>query len=317
MHCSVGWQSLEKADKVYFRRKLLPRLRVKEAPGKSELEWDTSVPFEPPYRVQDRRPVTAERSAPLSVVSFPAKLCLRARGEAPGPLGLFGSREALVIPLETQDAVRDIVAACAKGTAPVMDGSCLTLWTLVDASSQAMQLEPIAARRIHRSLAVEPIELVAERQGDAPREGAIRYGEGFRLRAAGCGALYLGYPGGDGLCWKSGEAESPKPPAGTRFSAHGGELGASLCFGRPVSLRWVPTPPASDTESDSDDDRPPAKEAAEASAAARPCRGSAPADGLLPEAAKYAQEGLYSRMADKADSAVPVAFLPLCMDALK
>ncbi|CAE7620396.1 unnamed protein product [Symbiodinium natans] len=301
------------SDKVIFRRKLLPRLPAKETPRGGELAWDTSVPFEPPCRVQDRRPQTAERSVPLSVVSFPAQLCLRARGETPGPLGLFGSPEALVIPLETQDAVKDIVAACAKGTAPVMDGSCLTLWTLVEARSQAMQLEPIAARRINRSLAVEPIELVAERQGDGPREGPIRFGEGFRLRAAGCGALYLGYPGSDGLCWKSGD-EPLTPPAGTRFSAHGGELGAPLSFGRPVSLRWVPTPPPSEaTESDlEDDERPLASESEEASH--RPCRGAA--RDLLPEAARYAQEGLYSRVADKADSAVPVVFLPLCTDAL-
>ncbi|CAE7756620.1 unnamed protein product [Symbiodinium pilosum] len=315
MHGSAGWPAgLDKAsDKKFFRRKLLPRLPVKETPGCSELAWDTHVSFEPPLRVEeDRRPPTAERSAHLAAVSFPAQLCLRARGEAPGPLGLFGSREALVIPLETQDAVRDIVAACAKGMASVADGSCLTLWTLVDERSKAMQLEPIAARRIHKSLAVEPIELVAERQGGGPREGPIRYGEGFRLRAAGCEALYLGYPGGDGLCWKSGdEADPATPPTGTRFSAHGGELGAPLSFGRPVSLRWVPTPPTSDSESDVEDDRP----ASSSKDVPEPSHRGV-AQCLLPETAKYAQDGLYSRLADKADSTIPVTFLPLCAEVL-
>ena len=56
-----------------------------------------------------------------------------------------------------------------------------------------------------------------------------------------------GYPGGDGLCWKSGDevgmwlhvtcftfdemsvfkADPATPPTGTRFSAHGGELGVA------------------------------------------------------------------------------------------
>ena len=65
---------------------------------------------------------------------------------------------------------------------------------------------------------------------------------------------FTGYEG-IGTCWKSGANRSP--PAGTRFSAHGGELGvpwrlawrlvdlwwfrakAPLHFGRPVSLRRV------------------------------------------------------------------------------
>mmetsp|Transcript_29106 Transcript_29106/g.67506 ORF Transcript_29106/g.67506 Transcript_29106/m.67506 type:complete len:310 (+) Transcript_29106:58-987(+) len=298
---------LDKAGKALLRRKL-PRISVRDPSSGGECEWDAPLHFEPPCRALER-PKTAERLSPLTGVSFPAPLRLRARGEVPGPLGLYGSGDALVIPLDTQEAVKDVLAACAKGTAQVMDGSCLTLWALAE-TTQATQLEPFAARRISRSLAVEPIELVAERQGDGARGGPIRYGEGFRLRAAGCKTLYLGFPGGDGLCWKSADEAGFPKPAGTRFSAHQGELGAPVCFGRPVSLRWVPTPPASDTESGSEDERLEGpKESSQ-----QPVRGSPQC--LLPEAAKYAEEGLYSRLADKANAPVAVTFLPLCMDVL-
>ncbi|CAJ1333927.1 unnamed protein product [Effrenium voratum] len=299
----VSWP--ETAEKP-LRRKLQP-LKALAVPDRGApvpaalagaaapaVELDTARSFAPPQR---ERPRTAEGAPKLARVSFPAQLCLRKPKEAPGPPGPFSKPGKFVLPLDTQDAVKEMVAltANAKGMA-LTEGTCLTAWTT---DMQAFELEPLAARRIDRTLAVEPIELVAERQGGF-QEGPIRYGEGFRLRAAGCKDLYLGYEG-PGLCWKSGEA-----PAGTRFSAHGGELGAALTFGRPLSLRRVPSPPPS-TYSDSEEEE---ATLTRSSAAEEPQpAGSSPQ--LLPEAAGYAKEGLYSRAADKADEAVPVTFLPL------
>ncbi|CAE8690917.1 unnamed protein product, partial [Polarella glacialis] len=279
-----------------------------------------------------------------------AQLRLRAPGETPGPLGPFASPgEPLVVPLQTQDAVRDLVAACGRGRAQLCDGACLTAWTLSgnpEESEGIVQLiEPMAARRAEdRSLAVEPIELVAERQGSAATGGSdgapLRFGEGFRLRAAGCSGLYLGYSiSGGGLQWlqaapSNDDEAAPVPPHGTRLAAHGGELGGPLLFGRPLSLRRVPSPPASDADSESDDDLgvdesesefddprgPPssrqvrfgsAKAVPQKAASKKPPVGASSA--LLPEAARYAEEGLFSRLADQAgaESAFPATFLPL------
>jgi len=246
---NVSWPSRDKAEKVCLRRKLQPlAVPAREAPpARTAVELDTEErterSFVPPQRLA--RPRTAERAPALAVVSFPARLQLRAPGEVPGPPGPFTGPGNLVLPLDTQDAVKVLVSACAEGKTEIIDGSCLTAWTLPE-SSRSQDLEPLTARRIDRTLAVEPIELVAERQGGS-QEGPIRYGEGFRLRAAGTKALYLGYEG-IGTCWKSGEDRTP--PKGTRFSAHGGELGAPLHFGRPVSLRRVPSPPPSEVDSD-------------------------------------------------------------------
>ena len=95
---------------------------------------------------------------------------------------------------------------------------------------------------------MEPIELVAERQGCF--EGPLRYGEGFRLRAAGCRGLYLGYARTGGIAWKGG-----KPPTDARWSAHGGELGKPLLFGKALLLRRVCSPPPSEC-SDSEGEAP-------------------------------------------------------------
>ncbi|CAL1130231.1 unnamed protein product [Cladocopium goreaui] len=242
----VSWPR-DKAEKACLQRKLQPlALPAHATDGRAAVELDT---FVPPQRLA--RPRTAERASALAVVSFPARLQLRAPGEAPGPVGPFSGPGSLVLPLDTQDAVKELVSACAEGKAEINDGTCLTAWTLPEGRSP--DLEPLTARRIDRTLAVEPIELVAERQGGS-QEGPIRYGEGFRLRAAGTKALYLGFEG-LGSCWKSGSDRIP--PKGTRFSAHGGELGAPLHFGRPVSLRRVLSPPPSEVDSDpefSDDD---------------------------------------------------------------
>jgi len=225
-------------------------------------------------------------------------------------------------------------------------------------------LEPLAARRLDRTLAVEPIELALERQsssasgggggGGEGDEGAapLRYGEGFRLRAAGVAGLYLGHgarggPASLGLHWIKRPAacatldgKAPPPPRGTRFAAHGGELGAPLLFGRPLSLQRVSSPPVSpessdveDSEEGSDSDasgsrghcrRPGgccrvARAAAAAAAAkeeeeAKANKAAATAaSALLPEADRYAAEGLFSRAAD-VEGVFPATLLPLLDD---
>eukprot|EP00434_Breviolum_minutum_P039466 symbB.v1.2.035049.t1/scaffold4640.1/size37052/5 len=188
---NVSWPSRDKAEKVCLRRKLQPlAVPAREAPpARTAVELDTEErterSFVPPQRLA--RPRTAEKAPALAVVSFPARLQLRAPGEVPGPPGPFTGPGNLVLPLDTQDAVKVLVSACAEGKTEIIDGSCLTAWTLPE-SSRSQDLEPLTARRIDRTLAVEPIELVAERQGGS-QEGPIRYGEGFRLRAAGTKAL--------------------------------------------------------------------------------------------------------------------------------
>eukprot|EP00930_Biecheleria_cincta_P023267 TRINITY_DN16839_c0_g1_i2.p1 TRINITY_DN16839_c0_g1~~TRINITY_DN16839_c0_g1_i2.p1 ORF type:complete len:408 (-),score=79.96 TRINITY_DN16839_c0_g1_i2:24-1247(-) len=355
--CLAGAQGYAEEAASFLRGAPVPG--VEKIPSRldaSAQAADKTPLFSPPQRPgtsgssSSSRPRTAERSKPpIGAVAFPAHLQLRASGEAPGPLGPFASPgEALVIPLETQDAVRDLVAACSRGKAQVCDGACLTAWTLLDASAEAscQLLEPVAARRLDRTLAVEPIELVAERQGSAGAgagDGApLRYGEGFRLRAAGCAGLYLGHGGdADGLLW----LHSPSPdtaledlpaaaPKGTRFAAHGGELGASLLLGRPLSIRRVFSPPpseasdsdAEDPESDVDDEcesdtgeqsrrvrfqRKALPEAAASASQAAAKQGKKSPCVLLPEAARYAQEGLFSRLADQAASSFDATFLPL------
>lgn len=316
----VSWPpNLEKAEKLCLRRKLLPLARPAERVALSDAQRlpaveldvdgeraDGARTFWPPQR--PARPPTAERTRVLAVVSFPARLQLRGPGEAPGPPGPFSAPGNLVLTLDTQDAVRELVSACAQGKAEIMDGTCLTAWT----AAQPPELEPLTARRIERTLAVEPIELVAERQGgEGSSAQVLRYGEGFRLRAAGTRGLYLGHEG-VGTCWKS--AQDLAPPRGTRFAAHGGELGAPLQFGRPVSLRRVPSPPPSEADSDLEysDDEAGSPSTQEKLVGEEP--KSTSSSPLLPESAGYVKEALYSRAADKADEAVTVTFLPLSLD---
>jgi len=371
VHGVAAWPtSFEKGDKALLKRKLLQPLgrpaagalagegylcdsglaalpvplRVEKPPAMPEASRLGPAPlFVPPCRPASAssvssRPRTAERAArPLPAVSFPAQLRLRAPGEAPGPLGPFaGPGEALVIPLETQDAVKDLAASCSQSKSPIFDGACLTVWTLVDKQKEGSMIEPLAARRLDRTLAVEPIELVAERQGSAGASGdgkPLRFGEGFRLRAAGCSGLYLGHGAdGGGLRWVHAavagrEEGSAAAPPGTRFAAHGGELGASLVFGRPTSLRRVNSPPPSEDSDESeeeeesepeDDGRRVRFEAPKSASTKQKAASTAPtssAFALLPEAARYAEEGLFSRVADQADSTFPAAFLPLFIES--
>jgi len=201
-------------------------------------------------------------------------------------------------------------------------------------------------------MAVEPIELALERQGartadDVDGQVSLRYGEGFRLRAAGCSSLYLGHGGdGGGLRWISPSSApqptgTPVPPHGTRFAAHGGELGAPLLMGRPLSLQRVTSPPpspedseVSDSESDDDDGggdgsdsdgssrgrrrrrrgaggrRGGPQEASTSKSALAAAAAAQKVCSFLPEAKQYQAEGLFSRAGDGV-GAFPVTFLPL------
>lgn len=77
---------------------------------------------------------------PCSAQRLASSLQLRA-GEALGPCpGPFAA--ATVLPLDTQQAVWELLAACAEGNAEIPDGSCLTAWAL-----RAESLEPLTARR--------------------------------------------------------------------------------------------------------------------------------------------------------------------------
>mmetsp|Transcript_144297 Transcript_144297/g.462186 ORF Transcript_144297/g.462186 Transcript_144297/m.462186 type:complete len:471 (-) Transcript_144297:53-1465(-) len=292
-------------------------------------------------------------------IAFPAQLRLRGPGEAPGPLRPFaGPGECLVIPLETQHAIRCLAASCGEGRQFVTDGKLLTVWAIVSeggvptASCPPNILEPLAARKLDREMAVEPIELALERQGartadDVDGQVSLRYGEGFRLRAAGCSSLYLGHGGdGGGLRWISPSSApqptgTPVPPHGTRFAAHGGELGAPLLMGRPLSLQRVTSPPpspedseVSDSESDDDDGggdgsdsdgssrgrrrrrrgaggrRGGPQEASTSKSALAAAAAAQKVCSFLPEAKQYQAEGLFSRAGDGV-GAFPVTFLPL------
>eukprot|EP00928_Gymnodinium_smaydae_P011819 TRINITY_DN14325_c1_g1_i1.p1 TRINITY_DN14325_c1_g1~~TRINITY_DN14325_c1_g1_i1.p1 ORF type:complete len:447 (-),score=74.29 TRINITY_DN14325_c1_g1_i1:86-1426(-) len=213
--------------------------------------------FAPPERPQTaERPRTAQRTAPpLAQVAFPARLGLRRPCESAGPVGLWAGRgDDFVLPLDTQRSVRELAIACGEGKREVLQDSRLTIWAV-----NAEELEPLAARRVDRALAVEPVTLVAE-SCTAPRapgaqRARLRYGECFRLRDADTD-LYLGHssePGGR-LRWERlGAGQSPSECRGLRFAAHGSELGAPLLYGRPLSLRRVASPaPPSDTESEDD-----------------------------------------------------------------
>lgn len=252
----------------------------------------------------------------------------------------------MLLPLETQHAIRHLAASCTESRPFVRSGSLLTVWAILEEGGSPHLLEPLAARRLDRSLAVEPIELVAERQSAGDDDDQpLRYGEGFRLRAAGCSSLYLGHTSAGasgGLQWAAtptapaGGArgqEAPKAPRGTRFAAHGGELGCPLLLGRPLSLQRVrspspPTPEDSDDASESDASdasmdsgrrrarRATARsrrkaEAQAATSAAALEAAAASATPLLPEAGRYASEGLFSRVADVVGGIFPATLLPL------
>lgn len=298
----------------------------------------------------------------MGCVAFPAQLRLRCAGEAARPLGPWTKPcQALVMPLETQHAMRQLVEHCAMHRRSsgsdllVTNGTCLTAWATSLQGDTAHHLEPLAARRLDRTFAVEPIELVAERQPTASSDTVmdeaattnhqpLRYGEGFRLRAKSCASLYLGHAGaaGGGLCWvySPGEAKgavverettlAQTAPRNSRFAAHGGELGAPLPFGRPLSLLRVASPePKTDTESESDSSNGSGSE----SSSERRLRGSAlrrstkarmrramsldasPPQDLLAQATsslanQLQKESYFAQLADN-EGAFSTTFLPL------
>jgi len=237
------------------------------------------------------------------------------------------------MPLDAQQAVREIAAKCGSCQSPVTDGSCLTVWAVTARSPEAPHyLEPLAAQRLDRTLAVEPVELVAERavHGDEEEPPPLHYGECFRLRVGGCSNLYLGHSGCDGgMRWITSSAdpmdeEVHPPPSNTRFAAHGGELRDPLLYGRSLTLQRVPSPaPAeeSGSDSDSDDGALSPRAAADAKAMrawARASRrkGAQPEDGdaaapTTPDAARCVREGLFARVADAEEGVFPAAFLPI------
>lgn len=196
----------------------------------------------------------------------------------------------MVLPLETQHAVRQVATAlhgaadaaansasstapvaieatatpcaledCSVGHSEVMEGARLTVWAIsAHAEDGSCMLEPLAARRADStpgSLAVEPVEMTMQRQVATETSTnspgvALRYGEGFRLRMAGS-SLCLSH-GAGALRWERSREEWPR---NSRFAAHGGELGAPVHFGRRLTLQRVPSPEPeceSDSESSSD-----------------------------------------------------------------
>lgn len=351
-------------EKALMRRKLLQPLPDTAARGQLPRPWEVTPPPPRPQPAEQsarpplppsaqkssttserpgtgqrpptgQRPRTAERRPPVGKVGFPSQLNLRGPNEAPNCP--FARPEALVLPLDTQQAVRSLAIACSGGRQTISDGVCLTAWVLATqegVASSDQLLEPLAARRLDRSLAVEPIELVAERQASGSSE-ELRYGEGFRLRAAGCTGLYLGHGGGEGgpggLRWvsapPSGAADEEQArPRGTRFAAHGGELGAPMVFGSQLSLLRVQSPPPSDAESEYDDSESESGSESDADrlprrppAAKVPAKAEEPtqlASPLMPEAGRYATEGLFARAADTKGGVFSATLLPLFAEPL-
>lgn len=267
------------------------------------------------------RPPTAERNRrPLRTASFSAPLHLRGPKEAPGPLGPFAaSKEAFVLQLETQQEVCQLLTICAEGQLALRSGACLTIWTaaqLEEVSPASAELEPLVAQRVDKTLAVEPVVLVAEKpRGDE----AIRLGEGFRLRAATVEDLYLGHRGlKDGLEWKVAVREKDgtlRLPPNARFAAHGGELGAPLLLGRPLTLRRVHSPPP--PEESEEDEEVSASESSEREHTNQPrqrrqamTKKRQAASTPRSAAAMAFDEGLFSRFGDDSKNGFHATLLP-------
>lgn len=261
------------------------------------------------------RPRTADRAAKkIGGFSFPSQLRLRPLTEAPGldtPWANPG--EALVLSLDLQCRLRETAAAAADAVLEVTDSAHLTVWAMAPQPQEgSCVLEPLVARRVDHSLEVEPVEVVVELQtsGASSTPKNLHFGEGFRLRLAG-GGLYLSHSGGH-MHWERKPAEGW--PRDSRFTAHGGELGAPVRFGRHLTLQRINSPPPSDSESESesssesDSERilrgAPLHRRRDAKAAQSPAKSSDDA-----AAAQFA-DCLLSRLADKAP-VLPSTFLPL------
>jgi len=212
-------------------------------------------------QMPNERPRTSEPRLrpPVETISFPAQLRLRASGESAGPRGPFADQgEAFVFPLRLQNKIAELAISASKAQWSADCGTRLTAWALVPECKDGIQLlEPLVARRLDQTLAVEPVQMLVTRpeEGSMPNGSPLRYGECFHLRAAGLESLYLGHAGSaGGTCWL--QSSTKVPPTNARFAAHGGELGEPILFGRPLSLQCVASPPPeeeSDLDSDSDD----------------------------------------------------------------
>lgn len=209
----------------------------------------------------NERPRTSEARLRLSLetISFPAQLTLRASSELAGPRGPFACPgEAFVFPLSMQNKIVGLAASASNAQWTVDWGTEMTAWALVPECKDGVQLlEPLVARRLDRTLAVEPVQLLAARPEDCSTSNGLplRYGECFHLRAAEFESVYLGHAGSSGsTCWL--RSPTKVPPTNSRFAAHGGELGEPILFGRPLTLQCIasPTPEEeSDLDSESDD----------------------------------------------------------------
>lgn len=333
----VGLEREIKGEKALLRRKVLqplpgwpPQTPLSSAGAAAVADAGRAAEGWPALRPE--RPLPEQRQRPpLSEIGFPAQLRLRGPREAPCPPGPWsdGCGEVLVLPLEIQRAVRRVGAVCGAGRPLVTDGSLLTVWTIVgEGAGGPHLLEPLAARRVDRTLAVEPIELIAERQAKSSSEGddpPLRYGEGFRLRAADSGGVYLGHTAGAGLRWVCSSVAEPAvvatasptervnvPPHGTRFAAHGGELGCPLLLGRPLSLQRLlsPAPTPEDSEEDFSSSSDSDASGSSAGRAARRRRAQQRSSAAADKASRYATEVLFSRVADVEGGVFPVALLP-------
>lgn len=261
------------------------------------------------------RPQTADRTAPrLGSIRFASQLHLRPFAELPGADNPWASPgEAFVIALEMQDMVRE--AASHTGI-DLVDGMQVTIWTTTtDPDKGTCILEPLVARRLDRSMAVEPVEVVVESTASSSGAQPLRFGQGFRLRLAG-GGLYLSHANGH-IHWERPHPEEDQQwPHDSRFTAHGGELGAPVRLGRHVSMQRINSPPASDSESEvessseSDSERilrgaPPRR-----CCRAKPVAASAKSGGYNSTGATTKEFGddLISRLADR-DSVLPITIL--------
>jgi len=217
----------------------------------------------------EERPIERPRTSeprlrpPLETIAFPAQLRLRTSGEPAGPQGPFaGPGESFVLPLSLQNKITGLAASASKAQWTATWETQLTAWALVPECEDGVQfLEPLVARRLDQTLAVEPVQLLAIRPEECSTSNgsSLRYGECFHLRAVGFEDLYLGHAGSSGGArWL--RSPTKDPPANSRFAAHGGELGETILFGRPLSLQCVASPQLeeeSDLDSESDDNLTP------------------------------------------------------------
>lgn len=241
------------ASKALPRRKLLQALHYSFSNSCTSGDGEIGRPDQGLPQASGR-PRTAPRVAkPLSRITFPGKLQLRGPNEAAAlPSQWAAPRGDLVFPLERQSVVRQLVEECGAEHLEVTNGSHLSAWVMNarECDAAPLVMEPLAASRVDRSLAVEPIEFIIHQPLKTSR--SLHYGEPFRFKAANSD-LYLCHGGDEGgLRWER-FAGKGSCPHNLRFAAHGGELGAPLLFGRSLKLQRVRSPaPSSESESETE-----------------------------------------------------------------